>query len=67
VEEFGPTFLHVKCVTNTGALVEGDKNATEVMAEVYDLEQEAMCPITYNISREAQVKEFPEISAISRQ
>jgi hypothetical protein len=36
------------------------KVATEVMAEVYDLEEETMCPIACHVIREAQGKQFPE-------
>jgi hypothetical protein len=67
VEEFRPTFSYVKGDTNTGAdalfqltIAENDKNATEMMAEVYEVEEEVMCPIAYNVMREAQFKDFPE-------
>jgi hypothetical protein len=42
-------------------VVESNKKATEIMAEVYEVEEEEVtCPIVCDMMREAQVKDFPE-------
>jgi RNase H-like domain found in reverse transcriptase len=65
VEEFGPSVHYIKGETNTGAdallqlnMVNTIEGVTEVMSEVYALDEEMTCPIAYNVLSEAQQKEF---------
>jgi transposase InsO family protein len=68
VEEFGPTFYYIKGETNTGAdalsrldMVNAEEATIEEIEEVYAMTEEILCPITYNIIADAQMKEFPII------
>lgn len=65
VEEFGPKFFYIKGETNTGAdalsrlaMVNSEQATTELMAEVYATEEDAICPIAYNTISQAQQAEF---------
>jgi hypothetical protein len=61
VEEYGPSLCYIKGETNTGAdalsrltMVETTEDSTKAMDDVYALNEENICPITYNVLADAQ-------------